>query len=311
MNPGFTYPDPFGRGDNRVMMNPSPGSKQLARPAGSTDPEIPMLAVQALDGTPIALLANYALHYVGGVPNQFLSADYFGEFANQIAKRVAPSDSASTFVAILTNGTSGDVNNINFFAPWPAREPFEQIRLVADEVAASAFTAFRRIEYADWVPIHTSEAEIELGVRLPSAQDIDQAREVLAAAGPPPYSNIREIYTRETVLLAEFPPTVRVKLQAFRVGSLGIATSPCETFVETGLAVKKQSPFQPTMVIELANGYNGYLPPPEQHVLGGYETWRARSSYLAVDAEPKVRQTILELLSDVAAQVGPNTPLSK
>ena len=50
----------------------------------------------------------------------------------------------------------------------------------------------------------------------------------------------------------------------------------------------------------VANGYSGYLPTPEQHALGGYETWRAKSSYLAVDAEPKVRSALLKLLQDVA-----------
>ena len=65
------------------------------------------------------------------------------------------------------------------------------------------------------------------------------------------------------------------------------------------LALKKESPLKPTFCIELANGYNGYLPTPEHHELGGYETWRARSSYLAVDAEPKVRKTLLGLLEQV------------
>jgi thiol-disulfide isomerase/thioredoxin len=64
--------------------------------------------------------------------------------------------------------------------------------------------------------------------------------------------------------------------------------------------VKEQSPLGTTFVIELANGYNGYLPTPEHHELGGYETWRARSSYLAEDAEPKIRQTVLDLLEKVA-----------
>ena len=59
---------------------------------------------------------------------------------------------------------------------------------------------------------------------------------------------------------------------------------PCEVFVEIGLEIKAKSPLKPTFTIELANGYNGYLPTPEQHALGGYETWRARSSYLEVDA---------------------------
>jgi neutral ceramidase len=57
---------------------------------------------------------------------------------------------------------------------------------------------------------------------------------------------------------------------------------------------------KPTFTIELANGYNGYLPTVEQHALGGYETWRARSSYLAVNSEPKVRKTLLELLDSVS-----------
>ena len=71
-------------------------------------------------------------------------------------------------------------------------------------------------------------------------------------------------------------------------------------FAETGLEIKRRSPLKPTFTIELANGYNGYLPPPEQHRLGGYETWRARSSYLEVEAAPKVTATVLELLNKVA-----------
>jgi neutral ceramidase len=85
-----------------------------------------------------------------------------------------------------------------------------------------------------------------------------------------------------------------------RIGDLGIAASPCETFVETGLAIKAASPLRPTFTIELANDYCGYLPTAEHHQLGGYETWRARSSFLAVDAEAKIRAKILELLSAVA-----------
>ena len=80
------------------------------------------------------------------------------------------------------------------------------------------------------------------------------------------------------------PPKVKVILQAIRIGELGIVANPCETFVEIGLEIKQKSPLRPTFTIELANGYNGYLPTPEQHALGGYETWRARSSYLEVNA---------------------------
>ena len=81
---------------------------------------------------------------------------------------------------------------------------------------------------------------------------------------------------------------------------MGIAAIPCETFAETGLAIKQASPLEPTFVIEIANGYHGYLPTPEQHGWGGYETWPARSSCLEIEAEPKIRAEALGLLRRVA-----------
>jgi hypothetical protein len=50
----------------------------------------------------------------------------------------------------------------------------------------------------------------------------------------------------------------------------------------------------------LANGYNGYLPTPEHHRLGGYETWRARSSYLEVGASPRIVEQLLGLLHQLS-----------
>ena len=105
---------------------------------------------------------------------------------------------------------------------------------------------------------------------------------------------------REALELAKFPPKKSLRLQAIRIGDLGIAAIPCEVFAETGLAIKAESQFEAAFTIELANGYNGYLPTPQQHEWGGYETWPARSSYLEVEAEPKIRSVVLELLRKVA-----------
>ncbi|MFQ5731230.1 MAG: hypothetical protein ACE5KM_04650 [Planctomycetaceae bacterium] len=302
MKPGYKFVDPFGRGGDRVRMNPGRANPLLSKPAGPTDPQVCLLSVQSRTGRPIAVLANYSLHYVGGVPGGMLSADYFGEFARRFASRIGATAKKGrpAFVGMMSNGTSGDINNINFRIRGRRRKPFEQIRVVALSVTDAAFKAYKTIEYRDWVPLKMRESEIELGVRKPPRDDVAKARKLLAAAGPGPYRKREDIYARETLLMAKYPRTVRVKLQAIRIGELGIVSSPCETFVQTGLAIKKHSPLKPTFTIELANGYNGYLPTPEQHKLGGYETWRARSSYLAVDAEPKIRRTLLKLLEEVA-----------
>ncbi len=300
MKPGYELADPLDTGKDRVRMNPPRGSDLLDRPSGPIDPEIGFVSVIASDGRPIALLANYSLHYVGGIPGGLLSADYFGEFAQRIAQRLNATNVKPAFVGIMSNGTSGDINNVDFAAKSaPKREPFEQIQVVATSVADATFRAWQGIEHYDWVPLKSVDTEIELGVRRPSAGELAHARQLLAEAGPGPYRDRRHVYARESVLLAEFPATVTARLQAIQIGELGIVSSPCETFVETGLAIKEQTPFKQSFTIELANGYNGYLPTPEQHALGGYETWRARSSYLAVNSEPAIRATQLKLLKSL------------
>jgi hypothetical protein len=60
------------------------------------------------------------------------------------------------------------------------------------------------------------------------------------------------------------------------------------------------SPLRPSFTIELANGSEGYIPPPEQHALGGYTTWPARTAALEVQAEPKIVETVLKLLEEVS-----------
>src|SRR5690606_33505962 len=96
----------------------------------------------------------------------------------------------------------------------------------------------------------------------------------------------------------DYPSQVAILLQVFRIGDLAVAAVPAEVFVEIGLELKAKSPFKPTFTIELANGYNGYLPTPAQHKLGGYETWRARSSYLEEQASDKILQTLFKLLAN-------------
>jgi len=54
--------------------------------------------------------------------------------------------------------------------------------------------------------------------------------------------------------------------------------------------------------VSLANGYNGYLPREPDHAHGGYETWRARSSYLEATAEAKIVAALERMLAAVAAR---------
>lgn len=308
LKPGTMPVNPFGTTVDQVKMNPGRANPNLVKQAGPIDPDVSIVSVRTAGGRPLALLANYSLHYVGG--REAFSADYFGEFAKRIGELLRADGAGAdtklegskrpTFVGIMSNGTSGDINNVDFRKPGARQAPGEQLKIVADDVAQTALEVYKKIEHKKWLPLAMAEREIELGVRIPSKEDLATAEAALAKAGPGPYKAISDIYARETTLLAKYEPTVKVKLQAIRLGDLAITSTPCETFVEIGLALKKAHRSGPLFTIELANGYNGYLPTPEQMDLGGYETWRARSSYLERDAATKITATLVELLGELS-----------
>lgn len=300
MKPETELRSPLGRTDT-VRMNPPAGHSTLVKPAGPTDPEVPVVSVQSADGRPLALLANYTLHYVGGTRGSEISADYFGMFADRIQEMIDADRLDPPFVGMLSNGASGDINNIDFRTRRERKQPYEQMRLVADTVAAEAFRVHRELEYST-PKLRSAQKEIRLGVRKPSAAELEEAKALIAglrAKGRTDLKSREEIYAQETIELADYPDEVGIIVQVFRIGDLAIVALPTETFVEIGLEIKERSPFKPTFVIELANGYNGYLPTVKHHELGGYETWRAKSSYLEVQAAPKIVKAAIGLLESL------------
>ena len=304
---GESYENPFDVTTDRAWMNPGYKNPKVTGPAGPVDPDVSVLAARAKsDGRPLAVLANYSLHYVGGLPA--ISADYFAAFARELTTRLNATDARYTgkpaFVGIMSNGTSGNINNVNYAAPAPPkRAPGEQITVVAESVATTALQAYARLSWQASAPLATAERDLTLAVRKPTAAELTRAQNLVATTkrdADGQFADRKAIYALESLALADFPATVPVKLQVLRIGALTVAAIPCEVFVEIGLALKATKPLAEHFTISLANGYNGYLPTREHHALGGYETWRARSSYLEVAASEKVTATLRELLSTVA-----------
>lgn len=290
---------PFG-GQDQVRMNPPRNHEALVKPAGPTDPEIAFLAFRTPDGRPIALLANYSLHYVGGVPSGDISADYFGVFADRIQELLGADRLDPPFVGILSNGTSGDINNINFKAPSPKRKPYEQMRRVANMVAAEVYRAYQTIEFHDYAELDGELASLTLDVRKPDAATLQWAQEILDK--PEDETGRRErIYANRMFVLDKSPDQIDIWVQALRIGDVGIAGIPFETFAETGLHLKDAGPLPMTFTISFANGGYGYLPTPAQHKLGGYETWLG-TNRVAEDSEPAIVAMLLAQFGSLAGE---------
>ncbi len=301
----FVEPDkitgnPFGDKDEKVKMNP--GREGLIKPAGPVDPEVFVLSVQHADGRPLALLANYNTHYIGGYQRGHVSADYFGLFAERIHALLEIKGQHPPLVAIMSNGTSGDVNAQDLTKPREKFAPWDRMRTVAHDIADDVHRLYPQIEHHANLTLAMAQQELLFKIRKPGKPRLEWAkRNFVDAPAPGKKLSRPQVYARELLALSEYPDQIPILVQAIRIGNLGIASSPCETFAETGLAIKERSPFKSTFTIELANGAGGYLPTPQQHKWGGYETWPARSSLLEVQAEPKIRATILELLNQLHA----------
>ena len=286
--------NPFGEYD-KVVFNPG-RSPNLLEPASQPDPEVSFISVQSTDGRPIALLANYSLHYVGrGLPND-ISADYFAVFADRIQELLKADRQEPPFVGIMSNGTSGEVTSTNQAVPDIRREPYEKMRLVAEDVAREVFRAHNAVEFHSWVPLKAAEEELTLQVRKAPPEMLARARELIARPDTvKPLHRLEVTYAHRILSLQEtWPDNIDIVLQVFRIGDLGVAAIPFETFAETGLEIKAKSPFQPSFTIELANGSYGYLPTPEQHKLGGYETWYSTNK-VEIEASRKIVATLLRM----------------
>ncbi len=298
---GGTEINPFG-GRDRAVMNPGGGLRaRLLEPAGPVNPEVYCLSVQAADGRQIALMTNYWLHYVGGVPREHLSADYFGEFCRRIEKAFEHGGVHPPCVGILANGPCGDVNSTDRSSKAPAMsyEPYEKINLVAGDLAAEVLRVHKTLKHQDWVPLKAAAEDIELAARRPTPEMVTRAREILARPKEAAPIHRHEVaYAQRTLAADKVEDKVSTVMQAFRIGDLGIAAIPFEVFTETGLEIKARSPFEDTFTIELANGSNGYLPTPAQHDLGGYETWLG-TNRVEREASVKITEKILELLGRV------------
>ena len=286
--------DPYGNPTVRAMMHPGHENPDTAGPSGPEDPDLTLLSIRSREGKPLAVLGNLSQHYYA---RGSLSSGYSGTFC-----RLLEDEFGDDFVGLMSQGTSGDLQYIDYSRPksaWPfasAKDPYEAYcRALAD----LAINALKKVEYRSDLELAMAESKLTLGRRLPDKERIAWATPIAEGLGEKLPEGRVEVLAKEVFWVQE-NPSEELILQAIRVGDFGITALPNEVYGLTGLKLKGQSPLPTLMNIELANGSAGYIPPPEQHHLGGYTTWPARTAGLEVSAEPKIVEATLGLLERVS-----------
>jgi neutral ceramidase len=275
--------------DGTVRTNPGVGNPEVVEAVGPIDPEVGVLCLRQPNGDTIGMLANYALHYIGGGDHQrAVSADYFGIFSEMIQRL-----RGERFVAALSNGACADINNVDVLGgARPKNEAYQHAERVAAVVAAAALWAWNEMEFTDDVPLGAAMEAVRLKRReLHSEEALAQAREIEAKGAQ---TMAERAFIRRIQRIENLPEVVETWVQVLRIGDLALVGMPGEYFVELGLDLKRRSSFGQTLILELANDSIGYLPTRRAFEEGGYE---AESSHFLPGVGEQLADTAMKLLA--------------
>jgi len=295
--------DPFGNPTARANMHAGRNWGDVTGESGPEDPDFSLVSFQSLKGRPIALLGNFSMHYFsGGIKG--VNADYFGLFNDHMEAAIMPPNNNESlhppFVSALGHGCSGDIWRGDYTKKEYINPKMAKIEDYASGLVKKALAAYGKIKHEHDATLAMAEAKLPLKFRTPDAQRLEWAKAIVEKLEGLPKVQ-PEIYAREQIFLHERPEAELI-LQAIRIGDIGITGIPNEVYALSGLKQKAYSPLKTTITFDLANGSEGYIPPPEQHVLGGYNTWAARTAGLETSAEPKIVETCIQLLEKVTGK---------
>jgi hypothetical protein len=268
----------FGYNINRRWLN---------RPA---DPSVGVLRVDRADGTPLAVLGNYACHAVVlGYDNLLISGDWPG-----YASRMLEADLGHDCVVLFSQGGSGDVN--------PLTESVRQKLAAGHPVTTiGSLTTYYGKHGATDAP-NWWNIEDRGGGTFPEAETLARAysAEVMrvwrsltpspdtplwaervivdGSLGPdePPALGMSEEHRQ---LLRDFDVSA-MEIAMLGIGDVVIMGQPGEAFTEDAVEFRKscqQMGYRCPLFVTYANGSYAYMPPANAFAEGGYEVdWALR-----------------------------------
>jgi hypothetical protein len=251
--------------DGTVRFNPGRLNPDIVEPMGPVDPGVGIIYIETIDGAPIAVLANFAVHLdtIGGTE---ISED-FPYFMGEVLKKVLGDD----IMVFFGFGTCGNVNHINVQEP-ETTEGYERAERIGYALAAAVIREIPLLEIQN-IDKFTSESEtVYLKIPEYTEEEIEAAK-INAKKKSDEIASTPEIREAMKILrihnLNNEP--IEAEILTFGFGDASIVALPGEIFVELGLAIKEKSPFKHTLVMTLSNNSIGYIPNKEAFKYGAYE----------------------------------------
>lgn len=280
----------FRMKDGSVRFNPGKLNPDIIAPDGPIDPQINVIRADGEDGKPIAILVNYSLHpdVMGGTE---ISADWPGELCRLLSGMFNNNP-----LVVYAQGTSGNINHVDVSTSRP-QKGWAEVSRIARVLAGKALAAAELAEPMEDTSLGV--ASTVLGIKYHPLTDGLRKKSEDTLNDP----NAKEFELAQARRIRDYKldgQTADVEVQAIRIGESAIVGVPGEYFVEYGLDIKEWSPFDQTIIVQLANGSFGYIPTLEAFYPGTYETMPILSAVLEPSAGTKIANAAAILLRKLA-----------
>ncbi len=292
---------------NRRERQPD-GHFEIGRnPDGPVDKSLNIVSVLTLDDKRLATVVNYACHgTVLGPDNYLVSADWIGAMRAKVEKDIGG-------LLLFLQGATGDLNPDMY---WNTTVAFQKMQEEGESVAEAIKKAITRgSETINSTPLEIARAEawipLETAVSTPNPPKNEYRSPLLKMAGLPVWMGFAVDY-----LLGQRYPwkprietrngfwSVPLRINAMRIGDLGLVAFGAEVFTEIGMKVKTGSPAIHTLFVSITDGCISYLHTTSSHSEGGYEVDSAPYAYrypgrLAANSEQIALEAVRALQEDL------------
>ena len=256
--------------DGSVKTNAGYGREGAVGTAGGVDHAFHLMRFDGADGKPRAFFVNYANHPdCHGSHDNMFCADFPGYM-----RRAVQAECGADVKVLFFNGTAGDINfhdfihrTNTFLTESDTILPETIGRGLAEDVLAlhPTLTADVADPYVASVSsVYTAER------RAKTPEHVAWAKAILADREKSSISD--QAYAEEYMESdEELEDTIPLEVQTIRLWPWAIVGIPAEVFTATGEWIREGSPYENTLVFELANGCIGYIPTKIAIRGGAYE----------------------------------------
>lgn len=317
---GYAFNRRFLMSDGTVEMHPFKLNPHIVRAEGPDSKELHVIHARDCKGKVLGAIVNFGCHgTVMERTNKLISADYPGKVSEFITTKLG-----SSAVSLFLQGPCGNIGPIDAFKASQTEVGLNAAKKMGKAIGTHALDLIDRASAKSNGPLRVLSNTIKIPRRVTPPYLVDWAKKhkdipvkppVLSDYGLEVYGQVptpiisheelfktafwanfyaNEVMTREQ--LRDKQPIVPFEIKIIAQDNWALVAVPCELFIEWGDLIRENSPFEYTAVVELANGWNGYIPTKEAFQRsGGYETKEVTTSTLVPEAGDMVLEAVVKM----------------